>query len=423
MQVESHLKKKQRIFDNFLIPFVQSRSFPYLWLSQLISMLGGSVTTVILPMVVYSLTGSTTMMGIVMAAYMLPYVLMLPLSGWIVDRYDRVKIMMLSDIVRFIVMLAIAAFIFTNTLSIPVLFGLVGIYGLMEGLFHPAYSAVRATVFTPEIRNAANALTQMSNQAVRLIGPVLGGLLISSLSPSYGFGIDALTYLFSFLCLLFLVKKSLYAQTIKQSEAGPSTTWKSEFLEGIQILKGQPWLWITILAFSFINISYSGIIVVLIPWLYKVHLHLDPLLYGIGITCSGGGAIIAALIFGTKTKWPHRGLLAYGAVLLSGIALLLLPFTSSAVMLSLLMAVEGFGLMIFGLIWETSLQELVPAEAFGRVVSLDLLGSFALLPVSYFLIGWIAEGIGGETTIAIFASIGIAIVASVLCVPAIRRFQ
>ncbi|MDF2647121.1 MAG: transporter [Paenibacillus sp.] len=65
MQIESHLKKKQRVLDNFLIPFVQSRSFPYLWLSQLISMLGGSVTTVILPMVVYSLTGSTTMMGIV----------------------------------------------------------------------------------------------------------------------------------------------------------------------------------------------------------------------------------------------------------------------------------------------------------------------------------------------------------------------
>jgi MFS family permease len=119
-------------------------------------MLGGSVTIVILPMVVYSLAGSTTMMGIVMAAYMLPYVLMLPLSGWIVDRNDRVKIMMLSDIIRFFVMLAIALLIFTNTLSIPFLFVLVGIYGLMEGLFHPAYPSVRATVFTPEIRNAAN---------------------------------------------------------------------------------------------------------------------------------------------------------------------------------------------------------------------------------------------------------------------------
>nr|WP_240159445.1 MFS transporter [Paenibacillus aceris] len=429
------------MFDQFLIPFVKSRAFPYLWLSQLISMLGGSVTTVILPMVVYSLTGSTTMMGLVMTAYMLPYVLMLPLSGWIVDRYDRVKIMMLSDLVRFIVMLAIAAFIFSDTLSIHMLFGLVGIYGLMEGLFHPAYSAVRATVFTPDIRNAANALTQMSNQGVRIIGPVLGGIIVSSVSASYGFSLDALTYLISYLCLLLLVKKSLYASSkaepakangesraavhadANHTNAKSTFSWKREFLEGIKILKGHPWLWITILAFCFINICYNGIIVILVPWLFKVHLGLDPLMYGIGITCSGAGAIAAAIIFGSKTKWHHRGIFAYGAVILSGAALLVMPFTTEPIPLCLLMAVEGFGLMIFGLIWETSLQELVPPEAFGRVVSLDLLGSFALLPLSYFLVGWIADQIGGVITITIFASIGLAIVGSVLCVPAIRRFQ
>jgi MFS family permease len=425
MQIDAPLKKKPRMLNQFLLPFIQSRAFPYLWLSQLISMLGGSVTTVILPMVVYSLTGSTTMMGLVMTAYMLPYVLMLPLSGWIVDRYDRVRIMMLSDIVRFIVMLAIAVLIFSDALSVRLLFGLVSLYGLMEGLFHPAYSAVRATVFTPDIRNAANALTQVSNQGVRIIGPILGGLIISSMSASYGFGLDALTYLISYVCLLLLVKKSLVSHQNKSetSTSKLSFAWKREFLEGITILKGHPWLWITILAFCFINICYTGIIVILVPWLFKVHLGLDPLAYGVGITCSGAGAITAALLFGSKTQWHHRGIIAYGAVILSGAALLTMTFTTSPIVLSLLMAVQGFGLMIFGLIWETSLQELVPPEAFGRVVSLDLLGSFALLPLSYFLVGWIADQIGGVITITIFASIGLAIVASVLCVPAIRRFQ
>lgn len=425
MQIEAPITKKPRMLDTFLLPFIMSRAFPYLWLSQLISMLGGSVTTVILPMVVYSITGSTTMMGLVMTAYMLPYVLMLPLSGWIVDRYDRVRIMMLSDIVRFIVMMSIAGLIFTSTLSMPLLFGLVAVYGLMEGLFHPAYSAVRATVFTPDIRNAANALTQMSHQGVRIIGPVLGGLIVSSVSASYGFGLDALTYLISYLCLMVLVKKSLYIPKSRPEagQPGSSFSWKREILEGITILKGHPWLWITILAFCFINICYNGIIVILVPWLFKVHLGLDPLMYGIGITCSGVGAITAAVIFGSRTRWRHRGILAYGAVILSGAALLVMPFTASPILLSLLMAVEGFGLMIFGLIWETSLQELVPPDAFGRVVSLDLLGSFALLPLSYALVGWLADQIGGTLTIAIFASIGLVIVGSVLCVPAIRRFQ
>ncbi|MDR6883623.1 MFS transporter [Bacillus sp. 3255] len=425
MHIEAPIRKKPRMLEQFLIPFAKSRAFPYIWLSQLISMLGGSVTTVILPMVVYSITGSTTMMGLVMTAYMLPYVLMLPLSGWIVDRYDRVRIMMLTDIVRFIVMLAIAALIFTGALSITVLFGLVAMYGLMEGLFHPAYSAVRATVFTADIRNAANALTQMSHQGVRIIGPVLGGLIVSTVSASYGFGLDALTYLISYLCLLLLVKKSLYKLKSKHEavQSNASFSWKRELLEGVTILKGHPWLWITILAFCFVNICYNGIIVILVPWLFKVHLGLDPLIYGIGITCSGAGAITAAVIFGSRTQWLHRGILAYGAVILSGAALLAMPFTASPVLLSLLMAIEGFGLMIFGLIWETSLQELVPPEAFGRVVSLDLLGSFALLPLSYALVGWIADQIGGTITITLFALLGLVIVGGVLCVPAIRRFQ
>nr|WP_223192412.1 MFS transporter [Paenibacillus sedimenti] len=406
-----------------MVPFTQSRSFPYLWLSQLISMVGSSITTVILPMVVYSLTGSTTMMGIVMGIYMLPYVLMLPFSGWVVDRYDRVRIMMLSNVIRFIVMLLIAIFIFTDWLSVHILFVLVGVNGLMEGLFQPAFSAVRATVFTPEIRNAANALTQMSIQAVRLIGPVLGGLIVSSFSPGFGFGLDALTYLLSFLCLIQLVKYLARELPKKKTDTEATFSWKSDLMDGITILKGHPWLWITILAFSFINICYSGVIVVLIPWLFKVHLQLDPFIYGIGIACSGGGAIAAALLFGSRTNWKRRGVLAYGGALLSGLALLLMPFTTSSIGLASLMALEGFGLMIFGLIWETSLQELVPAEAFGRVASLDLLGSFALLPVSYVLIGWIADKIGGISTMAIFAAVGIAAVACVLCIPSIRRFQ
>lgn len=67
-----------------------------------------------------------------------------------------------------------------------------------------------------------------------------------------------------------------------------------------------------------------------------------------------------------------------------------MPFVSWAPALIGLMAIEGFGIMIFGLIWETSVQELVPEEAFGRVASLDMLGSFALLPLGYVVVGQVS---------------------------------
>ena len=80
--------------------------------------LGSSVTMVILPVVVYSLTGSTVVMGMTMAMYMLPNILTLPFSGLIVDRMNRVKLMLFTDIVRCIVMILLATLIFTDTLTI-----------------------------------------------------------------------------------------------------------------------------------------------------------------------------------------------------------------------------------------------------------------------------------------------------------------
>ncbi|MBO1624630.1 MFS transporter [Bacillus arachidis] len=420
MQGEVQTENKGSYVSNLLLPVTKSRHFTFLWIGQLLSVLGSSITMVILPVVVYTLTGSTVVMGTTMAMYMLPNILVLPFSGLIVDRINRVKLMLFTDIVRCILMITLAVLVFTDTLTITILYVLVATYGLMDGLFQPAYAAVRARVFVPEIRNAANALTQMSNQGVRLIGPALGGLIVSVASAGIGFGLDALTYLLSFICLLFL--KDVTAKKV-QEQTNQKMNFKKDFTEGIVVLKSHPWLWITILAFSFINICHAGIIVVLIPWLFNVHHQFEPFVYGIGMACSGAGAVVAALIFGGRQRWHKRGLLAYGGVLISGMSLLLMSFVSWAPGLVGLMALEGFGIMIFGLIWETSLQELVPEEAFGRVASLDMLGSFALLPLGYVVVGWVANIIGGTVTITILAIAAIVVVVIALLVPSIRQFD
>ncbi|KFM99268.1 major Facilitator Superfamily protein [Bacillus clarus] len=197
-------------------------------------------------------------------------------------------------------MLLFATLIYLDILTITLLYILVAMYGLMEGIFQPAYAAVRAKVFIPEIRTAANALTQMSNQGIRLMGPALGGLIVSAMSAEIGFGLDAVTYLLSFLCLLFL--KDIKFHKMQKAEK-QKVDMKKDFIEGIVVLKSHPWLWITILVFAFVNICYAGIIVVLIPWLFNVHHQFEAFVYGLGMACSGGGAVIAALIFGGKQHW------------------------------------------------------------------------------------------------------------------------
>ncbi|WP_172254588.1 MFS transporter [Saccharibacillus deserti] len=474
----------------FLSPIRKSKAFTYLWLGQWIAMLGSSVSVLILPLVVYSLTDSSTALGLAMTCYMLPNIIALPFAGWIVDKTDRLRLVMLSNSARLCIMLLAAISIFNGSLTLERLYiGLV-FYGIMEGVFNPAYSALRAEVFTPDIRNAANALSQISIQGVRLLGPALGGMLVTAASPGAGFALDSVTYLISLLCFLMLgrvlaqqkgrpvsgwparsVKNGDHAGTQDEKHTaalrtgepadagvsahgnttggeGPSADaaplregtavrataaaaqlpsvpsgFGAEFMEGVHVLRKLPWLWITILAFSLLNICYTGIVAVLVPWLFKVHHGLPPSTYGIAMAGTAVGAILAAVLFGSKRDWKRRGLVAYGGALLGGAALLLLSVITWVPGLVMAMVLEGFGMMMFMIIWEISLQELVPAESFGRVASLDMLGSFALLPVGYLVVGHLADMIGGIPTIAIFACAGIVILLTALCSPHIRRFN
>ncbi|PLS08506.1 MFS transporter [Neobacillus cucumis] len=404
----------------YLQLFRKSKHFTALLLGQFFSLLGSSITNVILPIVVLQISNSTAVMGTVMAVYMAPFVILLPFSGVLVDRMNKVKIMFFVDIVRFILMIILSIFAFMNQLNMMFLFVFMFFMGMMDSFFQPAYSGVRAKIFTPDIRNAANSLSQVTVQVLRIFGPIIGGVIISAVSGGWGFGINAATYIIS-LFFLFNLRTLNFQKPL--GDSNQKSTIKQDFMEGIEVLKGHPWLWMTILAFSFINIFSNGIVQIILPWLIKNYYQFEPYVYGLVLGSSGAGAIFCGIIFGLRPDWKKRGLLAYGGVLLSGIALVLLAFISSIPLLMACMFLEGAGIMLFGLIWETSLQELVPEDKFGRVVSLDMLGSFALLPVGYLITGWMAEGIGEILTLIIFSSVIIFISGMYMMIKGIRQFN
>lgn len=414
-QARSISRKK---YPELLRPVVISRPFRCLWIGNSLSTFGSAITNIILPLLVYELTSSPMAMSLIMAAYMIPELLILPVSGIIVDRLNRAKIMRMADLIRFLLTLTVMVLGMGGRLSIPALMIMMGLMGLMSGLFQPAFSAMRAVVFVPDIRNAANALSQFTEQLLRLLGPSVGGLIITLTTASLGFGIDGLTYLISFICVLFLTQEGRVKRRPRQTES-----FFHECFAGIRIIQGNTWLWVTILFFSIINIFSTGIVAVLVPWLIKVHEHLPAYVYGMAMSGSALGAIVTAFIFGMRKRWRFRGPLAYGGIALSGVALLLMPLTHQTFFLIVLMALEGAGTMLFGLIWETSLQELVAPEAFGRVASIDMVGSFALLPVGFLLTGWLSGVIGGISTIYLMSGSIILANLLILLVPGIRRFD
>lgn len=410
---------QQRKMPHLLIPFVKSASFRALWIGNSLSTLGSAITMIILPIVVYRLTHSTMSMGLVMTCYMLPNVIILPFAGIIVDKFNRLFLMMGADFIRALLVFSLMTLGLSQLLDLRLLLIIAVLFGLMDGIFQPAFAAIRAVVFTPDIRTAANGLTQLSVQMMRLAGPALGGVIVAFLSAPLGFGIDGITYFISFFCLFFIRER----HSPPAVQSGKKRSFFQECFEGLRILKTQTWLWVTILAFSFINICTSGMIAILIPWLVNVHNQSEPYVYGLIMSGEGIGAALAALVFGMRRKWKHRGLIAYLGVALCGLALFFMPLFSLAPVLIGLMILEGIGMMAFGLIWETSLQELVAAESFGRVASIDMLGSFALLPAGYLFTGWFAEQVGGAAAMLIMSSAVIVLTAIALTVPAIRCFD
>ena len=114
---------------------------------------------------------------------------------------------------------------------------------------------------------------------------------------------------------------------------------------------------------------------------------------------------------------------AYGGVALSAIAGFTLALAHQTLLLLLLATVASAGIMLFGLTWEGSLQELVLPEEYGRVSSLDFFGSYALLPVGNIMTGWLATLVGGIRAIEMEGFFTLVIVAIALFVPGIRQFD
>ncbi|MDQ7096730.1 MFS transporter [Desulfosporosinus sp. PR] len=404
-----------------LLSPLRSRQFTMLWMGQTFSQFGDAILWVTIPLAVYSMGRSTLQMGLVMALLILPQVVLLPFTGLLVDRASRSLLMMTTDISRGLLVAVIAVLAGTHRLTMPLLYAFVLLYGVMDSLFQPAYSAARSQIFTPDVRNAANGLTQVSQQVAKLLGPAAGGLIVGLASLAVGFWVDAATFLISIVSLAFLRLDS--PERISNREASGLRHFAHELTGGYQELRKHQWLWVGIIAAAFINIASSGVTTILLPWLIKVHLGMSDAVYGLIASTSGLGGILCALVYGRRQRWRKRGLVNYGSMLGIGMARLVLIFARTPLVLMAISAAYGACLMIMSLTWQGSLQELVAPEAFGRVASLDMFGSFALLPVGSLFTGWLAIKIGGIKTIIVSALLIILGATTLLCLPKIRHFD
>ncbi len=417
---------------------LKHRPFALLWTGQTTSRLGDSLYRIALSWWVLEKTGSAVAMGTVLIFSQIPLLLFLLIGGVVVDRLPRIRIMFTSDTLSGLVITFVAVFASFDILQIWHIYIASMLFGFVEAFFFPAYQAVIPQITPPELLTSANSLNGLSQRATGIIGPTLGAALVAAGGTAITFGLDALSFFISALCVLPILRSNfdrihtrektseiMSAQTsapgaaeqnfkLEADEAIKKTLKQgfTDLLDGFRLVIQIPWLWINILLFGVFNIMEAGTRAVALPFLIKQDLGADVALLGLLGSASSLGFVVGMLWFGQYVRLHRRGLLGYLSIMMTGVALL--PFS---------MFISGLSVSVFALIWTHTLQEMVPVEMLGWVSSIDALGSFVLLPIGFALAGWATDLLGAPTVFLIGGLSIIVLVFVGLAHPAIRNLD
>ncbi len=365
--------------------------FTWVWSGQSISLLGDRIFQVALAWWVMEATGSAAAMGTVMILSILPMLLFLLIGGVLVDRFPCLWLMFISDLVRGLVIAAIAVLAYKHALAIwhVYLFSLVS--GFVEAFFQPAYRAVIPEITRGDELTSANSLTSLSGQFAGIAGPALGASIVALGGMPLAFALDAVSFFASAACLAPVLK---LAKTPQLDE--PTRGVLGDLRHGLAAVVASPWLWVTIGVAGVSNIAYAGPMEVALPFLLKENRGVDVRSLGLFYSASALGSILSAVWMGRIPRLRHRGLTLYGSWAIIGLLVMLIGLPVPLPVILLASLAIGACNTILSLVWVNSLQELVPGNLLGRVTSVDYLGSYLLLPLGYAFGGWAAGRFGAS---------------------------
>jgi MFS family permease len=389
---------------------LRHRNFQLLFAGQTVSALGDQVVPVALAFAVLDLTGSASDLGLVLAASLVPRLVLTLAGGVWSDRLPRQRLMFGADVVRGAAQALVAVDLISGTAQIWHLAVLAAVEGAAGAFFTPASAGLMPSLVEGDELQPANALVGLARRATAVVGPAVGGALVTTVGPGWAFALDAATFGVS--------AGSLAALRVPAIPHGPRASFFSDLAEGFGELRRHTWYWSNVISHCLWNAG-MGVFLVLGPLVAARSLggarDWSVILVAEAVGGVAGGAL--ALRFR-----PRRPLVAANlALALLGLPLAGLagPWPTAALAASAGVAIGGLAFM--SAIWETTVQRHIPAHALSRVVAYDWLASLVVMPVSFALAGALAGAIGTSRVLAGTAVIVSASSIGILVVPSVRR--
>jgi MFS family permease len=359
-----------------------------LFLGRVVSMVGNALAPVGLAFAILRLTGSKSDLGIVLAARQVPQLIFLLFGGVLADRLPRHRVMVGSSLLSAASQGTVAALLLAGHAQLWQLAALSAVNGSSTAFFFPASQGILPQTVPPSQLQNANALLRLGLNGTAIGGPALGGALVAVANPGWALAADAASFLLS----------AVFIGAMRMPAAArmAGSNMLAELRDGWREFRARTWLWVIVLQFSVVNAAASGVRDVLGPVQAQRFLGgAGP--YGV-ILSFGAAGFVAGGLLSLRFRPQRMLLVATLAILVEVIQPVLFGFPAPVAALAAGSFVAGFGIELFGVLWETTMAQQIPGEKLSRLYAYDMLGSIAMMPVGLAVVGPIASVVGVRAT-------------------------
>jgi hypothetical protein len=369
-------------------------NFRKLIAGQTISRLGDQFYFIAIPWLILRTTSDPLVLALVLGLSSLSLGIFTLVGGVLADRYGPRALMLGSDSARLVIMGILAGLAIFSTPPLWMIGLLSSLLGVAGGLFYPASGAMTPHLVPTDDLQAANSFEQLTFQSSNFVGPGLAGVILSATRLTFGFVVDAVSFLASVISLAFIhMPPRPHSKSDPQTGDTAATNQKQSgiaaFVDALRFLRGTPFL-LLLFGLSFLgNFAVGGLFEVATPLLFKerVGLVAGPEAFGLATAGFGLGSIIGAVAAGVAGKIHHKAVIALIAILPTVAFIILVPFIPGTLAAAALFGGVGVFLGISNVLLITVIQTLIPLHMMGRMMSLTMLGSLVGSPVSIFVYG------------------------------------
>ncbi len=370
------------------------RNYRLFFGGQSISLIGTWLQRIAMPWLVYDISNSVVLLGIVGFAGQIPTFLLAPFAGVLSDRRNRYHILIATQVLAMIQALTLAFLFFLGIMQVWHILVLSIILGCINAFDVPArQSFVIEMVEKREDLGNAIALNSSMVNSARLLGPSIAGLLIAFTGEGICFLINGISYLFVIVSLLFIkvpprIKKKSEKQVFRELKDGFSYAFGFAPIKYVILL---------LALVSLMGMPYT----VLMPVFAKEILHGGSHTFGFLMGASGLGALVGALYLASRKNAAGLEWHIPIAAGVFGIGLILFSLSRVFAFSMVLLVVIGFGMMMQMASSNTILQTIVDDDKRGRIMSFYAMAFMGTAPFGSFLAGELAKYIGVPNTILI----------------------